>query len=160
MAYHLPRVEHWIQNGNIYPYNTNIVRQVLTSPLSEYMLVNIQLLSGTDTFFNVVQFASFLLILLTATLVFKELNINYKGQLLLVFALMSLPMMIFQSTTTQTDLLSSLFYLAFIYFALLTYKEFDEFKFNTFYLIISLALGILTKYHIAIFAFPICLYLF
>jgi hypothetical protein len=159
MAYHLPRVEHWIQNGNIYPYNTNIVRQVLTSPLSEYMLVNIQLLSGTDTFFNVVQFASFLLILLTATLVFKELNVNYKGQLLLVFALMSLPMMIFQSTTTQTDLLASIFFLSFIYFALLTYKKLDEFKFNIFYLMISLALGVLTKYHIAIFAFPICLYL-
>jgi hypothetical protein len=160
MAYHLPRVEHWIQNGNIYPYNTNIVRQVLTSPLSEYMLVNIQLLSGTDSFFNVVQFASFLLILIIGTLVFKEFNVSYKGQLLLVFALMSLPMMIFQSTTTQTDLLASLFFLAFIYFALLTYKELDEFKFNIFYLIISLALGVLTKYHIAIFALPICLYLF
>jgi hypothetical protein len=160
MAYHLPRVEHWIQNGNIYPYNTNIVRQVLTSPLSEYMLVNIQLLSETDSFFNIVQFASFLLILLTGTLVFKELNVSYKGQLLLFFALMSLPMMIFQSTTTQTDLLASIFFLSFIYFALLTYKENDEFKFNIFYLIISLSLGILTKYHIAIFAFPICLYLF
>lgn len=159
MAYHLPRVEHWIQNGNIYPYNTNIVRQVLTSPLSEYMLVNIQLLSGSDTFFNIVQFASFLLILIIGTLVFKELNVSYKGQLLLVLALMSLPMMIFQSTTTQTDLLASIFFLSFIYFALLTYKELDEFKFNIFYLTISLVLGILTKYHIAIFTLPICLYL-
>lgn len=159
MAYHLPRVEHWIQNGNIYPYNTNIVRQVLTSPMSEYMLVNIQLLSGTDTFFNVVQFASFLLILIIGTLIFKELNVSYKGQLLLVFALMSLPMMIFQSTTTQTDLLASLFFLAFIYFALLIYKRIDGYKLNIIYLILSLALGTLTKYHIAIFAFPICLYL-
>jgi hypothetical protein len=159
MAYHLPRVEHWIQNGNIYPYNTNIVRQVLTSPLSEYMLVNIQLLSGTDSFFNVVQFASFLLILIIGTLVFKEFNVNYKGQLLLVFALMSLPMMIFQSTTTQTDLLASLFFLAFIYFALLIYKRINGYKLNIIYLILSLALGTLTKYQIAIFAFPICLYL-
>ena len=159
MAYHLPRIEHWIQNGNIYPYNTNIVRQVLTSPLSEYMLVNIQLLSGTDSFFNVVQFASFLLILIIGTLIFKELNISYKGQLLLVFALMSLPMMIFQSTTTQTDLLASLFFLAFIYFALLIHKGVGQFTFNIVYLIASLAIGILTKYHIAIFAFPICLYL-
>jgi hypothetical protein len=159
MAYHLPRVEHWIQNGNIYPYNTNIVRQVLTSPLSEYMLVNIQLLSGTDSFFNVVQFASFLLILIIGTLFFKEFNINYKGQLLLVFALMSLPMMIFQSTTTQTDLLASIFFLSFIYFALLIYKRIDGYKLNIIYLILSLALGTLTKYHIAIFAFPICLFL-
>ena len=43
MAYHLPRVEHWIQNKNVYPYPTNIVRQVLTSPLSEYMIANFQI---------------------------------------------------------------------------------------------------------------------
>ena len=63
MAYHLPRVEHWIQNKNIYPYPTNIVRQVLTSPLSEYMIANFQILSSTDAFSNLVQFGSFIFIL-------------------------------------------------------------------------------------------------
>ena len=42
MAYHLPRVEHWIQNKNIYPYPTNIVRQILSPPLSEYIITNFQ----------------------------------------------------------------------------------------------------------------------
>jgi hypothetical protein len=46
MAYHLPRIEHWIQNKNIYPYPTNIVRQVLTSPLSEYIIANFQILAS------------------------------------------------------------------------------------------------------------------
>ena len=39
------------------------------------------------------------------------------------------------------------------------YKRIDGYKLNIIYLILSLALGTLTKYHIAIFAFPICLYL-
>ena len=60
MAYHLPRVEHWIQNRNIYPYPTNIVRQVLTSPLHEYILTNLQLLTGVDGLFNIVQWWSFI----------------------------------------------------------------------------------------------------
>ena len=56
MAYHLPRIEHWIQNGNVYPYPTNITRQIATSPLSEYIILNFQVLASTDAFSNLVQY--------------------------------------------------------------------------------------------------------
>jgi hypothetical protein len=159
MAYHLPRVEHWIQNKNIYPYPTNIVRQVLTSPLSEYIIANFQILAGTDAFSNLVQFGSFIFILFSGTLIFSILKINYKGQLLLLLALLSLPMMLFQATTTQTDLLASFFFLSFILFGLLLIQSDDNFTTNFIFLALSLTLGILTKYHIAIFAAPIVIYL-
>ena len=105
---------HWVQNKNIYPYPTNIVRQVLTSPLSEYMIANFQILTGTDAFSNLVQFASFIFILFVGTLVFSLLKIGMKGQLFLFLALLSLPMILFQATTTQTDLLASFLFLSFI----------------------------------------------
>ena len=159
MAYHLPRVEHWIQNKNIYPYPTNIIRQVLTSPLSEYIIANFQILSGTDAFSNLIQFASFIFILFSATLIFSLLKIRIKGQLFLILALLSLPMMLFQATTTQTDLLASFFFLSFILFALLIIQTEDNFNTNFIFLALLLTLGILTKYHIAIFATPIVLYL-
>ena len=159
MAYHLPRVEHWIQNKNIYPYPTNIVRQVLTSPLSEYIIANFQILASTDSFSNLVQFASFIFILFSATLFFSILKIGMKGQLFLLLALLSLPMMLFQATTTQTDLLASFFFLSFILFALLIIRTEANFKTNFIFLALSLTLGILTKYHIAIFAVPIVIYL-
>ena len=159
MAYHLPRVEHWIQNKNIYPYPTNIVRQVLTSPLSEYMIANFQILSSTDTFSNLVQFGSFIFILFSGTLIFSLLKIGMKGQLLLLLVLLSLPMMLFQATTTQTDSLATFFFLSFILFGLLVIQSDDNFKTNFIFLALSLTLGILTKYHIAIFAVPIVIYL-
>jgi len=159
MAYHLPRVEHWIQNKNIYSYPTNIVRQVLTSPLSEYMIANFQILAGTDAFSNLVQFASFIFILFSATLIFSILKIGLKGQFFLLLALLSLPMILFQATTTQTDLLASFFFLSFILFALLIIQTNASFNTNFIFLALSLTLGILTKYHIAIFAAPIVLYL-
>jgi hypothetical protein len=159
MAYHLPRVEHWIQNKNIYPYPTNIVRQVLTSPLSEYIIANFQILANTDAFSNLVQFASFIFILFSATLIFSILKIGLKGQLFLLLALLSLPMILFQATTTQTDLLASFFFISFILFALLITETEANFKTNFIFLALSLTLGILTKYHIAIFAAPIILYL-
>jgi hypothetical protein len=159
MAYHLPRVEHWIQNKNIYPYPTNIVRQVLTSPLSEYIIANFQILSSTDAFSNLIQFTSFIFILFLGTLIFSVLKINYKGQLFLLLTLLSLPMMLFQATTTQTDLLASFFFLSFILFGLLIIQSDDNFKTNFIFLALTLTLGILTKYHIAIFAAPIVIYL-
>jgi hypothetical protein len=159
MAYHLPRIEHWIQNKNIYPYPTNIVRQVLTSPLSEYIIASFQILAGTDAFSNLVQFASFIFILFSGTLIFSILKIGIKGQLFILLALLSLPMMLFQATTTQTDLLASFFFISFILFALLIIQIEANFKINFIFLALSLTLGILTKYHIAIFATPIVLYL-
>jgi hypothetical protein len=155
MAYHLPRVEHWIQNKNIYPYPTNIVRQVLTSPLSEYIIANFQILSSTDVFSNLVQFGSFIFILFSVTLIFSLLKMGLKGQLFLVLALLSIPMMLFQATTTQTDLLATFFFLSFILFGLLIKQSDDNFTTNFIFLALSLTLGILTKYHIAIFASPI-----
>ena len=159
MAYHLPRVDHWIQNKNIYPYPTNIIRQVLTSPLSEYMIANFQILTSTDAFSNLVQFASFIFILFSATLIFSIFKIGIKGQLFLLLALLSMPMMLFQATTTQTDLLASFFFIGFILFALLIIQTEDNFNTNFIFLALSLTLGILTKYHIAIFAAPIVGYL-
>jgi hypothetical protein len=159
MAYHLPRVEHWIQNKNVYPYPTNIVRQVLTSPLSEYIIVNFQILADTDAFSNVVQFVSFICILFSGTLIFSILKIEGKGQLFLLLALLSMPMILFQATTTQTDLLASFFFISFILFVLLIIQTEANFKTNFIFLALSLTLGILTKYHIAIFAAPIVLYL-
>jgi len=159
MAYHLPRVEHWIQNKNIYPYSTNIVRQALTSPLSEYIIANFQILANTDAFSNLVQFASFIFILFSATLIFSILKIGMKGQLFLFLALLSLPMVLFQATTTQTDLLASFFFISFILFSLLIIKTESNFKTNFIFLALSLTLGILTKYHIAIFVAPIVIYL-
>jgi hypothetical protein len=158
MAYHLPRVEHWIQNKNIYPYPTNIVRQIVSPPLSEYIIANFQILANTDAFSNLVQFASFIFILFTGTLIFSLLNIGMKGQLFLLLALLSLPMMLFQATTTQTDLLASFFFLSFILFALLIFQSDNNFKTNFTFLALTLCLGVLTKYHIAIFAAPIVIY--
>ena len=159
MAYHLPRVEHWIQNKNIYPYPTNIVRQVLTSPLSEYMIANFQILSSTNAFSNLVQFGSFIFILFSGTLIFSLLKIGMKGQLFLLLALLSISMVLFQATTTQTDLLATFFFLSFILFGLLVIQSDDNFTTNFIFLALSLSFGILTKYHIAIFAAPIVIYL-
>jgi len=157
LAYHLPRIEHWIQNKNIYPYPTNLIRQIITPPFSEYVLLQLRILSVNDCFLNLLQYFSLIGVLFITTQLFQFLKINYKGQILLCAVLISLPMLIFQSTTTQTDLLSAFYLLAFILFSYLFVQ--DNNKASFVYLVIALSIGILTKYTIAIFSLPFILYI-
>jgi hypothetical protein len=48
MVYHLARVEHWIQNRSVAFFATHYLAQIEFSPLSEYNLAHLHLLSGTD----------------------------------------------------------------------------------------------------------------
>jgi hypothetical protein len=160
MAYHLPRIQHWIQNANVYPYPTNITRQIATSPLSEYIILNFQVLASTDAFSNLVQYFALINIIFLTTLILKNYKVNYKGQIFAILAISSLPMVLFQSTTTQTDLLASFFFLCFVYYLIkLNQSASDKNCKNIILLVaISLSLGILTKYTVALFAFPLIIY--
>jgi hypothetical protein len=159
LAYHLPRIEHWIQDKNIYPYPTNLIRQIITPPMSEYILLQLRMLSGNDWYLNLVQYFSLLGVLLMATQILSFVKINYKGQLLVYFMLLSLPLLVFQSTTTQTDLLATFYLLSFLLFSWQYVNEEGLNKWTTFYLVLSLCLGVLTKYTVAIFALPFIAYL-
>ena len=158
MAYHLPRIQHWIQNGNVYPYPTNITRQIATSPLSEYIILNFQVLASTDSFSNLVQYFALINIIFLASLILKNYKVNFKGQIFAILAICSLPMVLFQSTTTQTDLLASFYFLCFIYYLIKLNNNVSNTKTNIILIAISFSLGMLTKYTVALFAFPLIIY--
>jgi hypothetical protein len=154
LSYHLPRIEHWIQDQNIYPYPTNLIRQIITPPLSEYVLFNIRILAGNDWFLNILQFMALLGVIVAFTQILQQLKVSYKGQVLGYALLLSLPMVIFQATTTQTDLLSAFFLIAFLLYTLNFIQSNYTNKIDFLLLVFAISLGILTKYTIAIFALP------
>ena len=158
MTYHLPRVEHWIQNKNIYPYPTNIIRQIISPPMSEYILFQIRILAGNDYFVNLIQYLSYIGVLCTSSLIMKVLNLDYKGQLFTVIMMISLPMGIFQATTTQSDLIAAFFFLSSVYFAILLIKNKENNKTNIFFFLSSVLIGTLVKYTILIFLIPYLIY--
>jgi hypothetical protein len=54
-SYHLPRIEHWIQNGSLAFYRTAIDRQLTMPGLAELLILQLRLLSGGDRLDNLVQ---------------------------------------------------------------------------------------------------------
>lgn len=157
-TYHLPRVEHWIQDKNVDFYPTNNIRQLYLAPFAEYFVLNLRLLSGNALFVNFVQFFSFLNCLLLASLIAKALNLSKKGQLTASILALTIPMGVLQSVTTQTDLVVSFFLISFVYFGISIIKEKNFFTSNLVFLAVSFSLGILTKSTFYIFALPFCIF--
>ncbi|MEV4821485.1 glycosyltransferase family 39 protein [Micromonospora sp. NPDC049274] len=103
-TYHLPKVEHWVAQGDLDFWPTAIHRQVTIPPGAEYLLLHLRLLTGSDALHNLVQWAAGVLCLLVAARITAQLGGGRRAQLITVFVLASTPMVVLQATSTQTDL--------------------------------------------------------
>ena len=152
MTYHLSRVEHWIQNNNVEFYPTPNLRQLFHQPFSEYCILHLRILSGSDYFTNFVQFFSMIGSIIALSLIGKLLGLNYKGQIFTSIIGISLPMGILQSTSSQNDYVATFFFVCFVLFGL---YSFTLFKYTTIlFSSISLGLAVITKAYVYIYALP------
>ncbi|MET7821752.1 phospholipid carrier-dependent glycosyltransferase [Micromonospora zamorensis] len=103
-TYHLPKVEHWVAQGDLDFWPTAIHRQVTIPPGAEYLLLHLRLLTGGDHLYNLVQWAAGVLCLLVAARITAQLGGSRRAQLLTAFVLATTPMVVLQATSTQTDL--------------------------------------------------------
>lgn len=115
MTYHMARVATWIQNGSIAFFPSHIERQNHSMPMAEFLILHLQLLSGSDRLANLVQWVAYVSSVLLSSLLAGRLGLGRKGQLFTAVFCASMPMAIFQATSTQTDLITSFFVLGFVY---------------------------------------------
>ncbi|MFE9192093.1 ArnT family glycosyltransferase [Micromonospora sp. NPDC007208] len=104
-TYHLPKVEHWVAQGDLDFWPTAIHRQVTIPPGAEYLLLHLRLLTGGDALHNLVQWAAGVVCLLVAARITAQLGGGRRAQLLTAFVLATTPMVVLQATSTQTDLI-------------------------------------------------------
>ncbi|MGC4744804.1 glycosyltransferase family 39 protein [Micromonospora sp. DT201] len=103
-TYHLPKVEHWVAQGDLDFWPTAIHRQVTIPPGAEYLLLHLRLLTGGDQLYNLVQWAAGVICLLVVARITAQLGGGRRAQLLSAFVLATTPMVVLQATSTQTDL--------------------------------------------------------
>ncbi|PZF93397.1 hypothetical protein [Micromonospora deserti] len=103
-TYHLPKVEHWVAQGDLDFWPTAIHRQVTIPPGAEYLLLHLRLVTGSDALHNLVQWAAGVGVLLVAARITAQLGGGRRAQLLTAFVLATTPMVALQATSTQTDL--------------------------------------------------------
>lgn len=160
MTYHMARVMHWKQNKNVAFYPTNNDRQLYSGPVAEYVILNWMLLINSDLLSNLVQYLSMLGSVVASTLIVKMYSKDRLAQLLAGVLMITIPMGIMQSTTTQNDFVTALFLICFIYFGLKIAKAKSSLRLNSdiIFFSITFALGMLTKNTFIIFAAPFAAY--
>ncbi len=151
MTYHMPRMMHWIQNRTVAHYPTHNLRQISFLPGAAYIVAHLQILAGSDRFANCVQWLAFVGSIFGVSLLTKQL-VGEQAQWISLLLSASIPMAIAQSTTTQTDLVTSFWLVNFTYFLLLR-----DFKSNLFWITGSLGLALVTKPTAIIFGIPLFL---
>jgi len=152
MTYHLPRVEHWMQNKTISFYPTNIIRQLYTTPWAEFAIAHARILGGGETSSNFIQWIAMAGSLGGVSMVARQLGANRIGQLMAATMAACLPMGILQSVSTQTDYVGAFWLIVFVNFLIATHRQYT--LMNTIAAGLSLGLALLTKGNSYIFALP------
>ncbi len=78
-TYHLPRILHWIQNGNLEPYPTHIDRQIWIGAGAEYFLLHLRLIAGSDRVVTLIQWLSFVGLVPVVSLLAREHGASRRG---------------------------------------------------------------------------------
>jgi hypothetical protein len=159
LLYHMPRISHWIQNANLKHYPTGYMHQLWAAPFAEMMILNLKLLWGNDQVANVVQWFSLIGSLIGVSAIASLLGVSRRGQWLTAAFAVSIPMAILQSTSTQTDLVTSFWLICLSYFVVLSRTR-DLRRVEWLSLGLAIGLGLLTKGTFYLFAFPLLLWLF
>jgi hypothetical protein len=167
LTYHLPRVMHWIQNRSVEHYPTHIDRQLILAPFSEFVIMHLQILSGSDRFANCVQWFSMVGSAVGVSLIARALLGSLNSQIVSAAISVSIPMGLLQSTSTQNDYTVTFWLVCLTYYVIKS-KEYPGAKHagakHALLVGISLALAIFTKgtaYLVAVpfmFVFLWCLF--
>lgn len=117
MTYHLSRVAHWANNKSVAHYSTNIVRQVASPVLAEFVILQIYIINrGNDALVNILQCMSFITNTFIIWGIAKKLKCKPGYCFLASFLYMTTPIAFAESVTTQVDNFAALWMLIFVYF--------------------------------------------
>jgi hypothetical protein len=159
MTYHMARVAHWQNNSSVDHYPTHIIRQLFQPPFAEFVILQLQILSGTDAFANLVQWMAFAGCLAAASLIVELFGASRLIQLFSMLIAATLPMAILHASSTQNDLIMGFWCLSLFYYVFrITFKNENTFQ-NFLYVGIALGAGTLCKGTAYLYLSPAILYL-
>jgi hypothetical protein len=118
MTYHLPRIEHWLQNRSLDYYPTSIDRQLDLNPFAEELILALRSIIDAYPLANMIQWLSFAGCIMVIGAICRQLGGSRKAQTLAHALGSTLPIAILEASSTQNDLVVAFFSVACIYFVL------------------------------------------
>ena len=124
LTYHLPRIEHWLQNHTLTNYPTDISRQLWEPPFGDFLTAVPHALFGTDNFDALFSVISLMVFEISIYRILTRLGIH-GDRLDCAIAIALTPMVVLESTTTQVDLRGAAIGLAAISLLLSTTRRYS-----------------------------------
>jgi hypothetical protein len=118
MTYHLPRIEHWIQNKSLNFYPTHAERQLFMGPFAEICMLQIRIFTGSHQYAGLIQWFAMASSLVVVTMISKQLGLSLISQIVSAVVMVTIPMGIVQTTSTQTDYVVSFWIVMVAYFTI------------------------------------------
>jgi hypothetical protein len=103
LVYHLARVAHWVQNGSVAQYAAHYTAQIELSPLHEYNMAQLHILTGTDRLDGFVQLTAAVICVIGASEVARLLGGARGVQVLAAALAASIPSLVLEATSTQNN---------------------------------------------------------
>lgn len=159
LTYHMARVMHWIQQGSVAHYPTNMEGQIQMGPWSGFVQAHLWLLWGNDRFENMLQWSAMVGSMVVATLMVQQLlpegiATSARTQAFAALLIVTLPTGIVEAITTQTDYTTGFWLMCLASLGIAWCRE----PGNLVYAIgfgLALGLGIATKFTMIFYAAPV-----
>ena len=104
LTYHLPRVERWAEQGTLQFWPTSVDRQLWLSPWTEYAILQLRLLTGSDRLAALPSWAAYLGCIWVSAAVVRRFGGTGRQAALGALVSATLPVAILHATSARTDL--------------------------------------------------------
>ena len=123
LQYHMSRVVHWAQDRSLAHYATAYGYQLYNPVWAETAILQLRVLWGDDRPANLVQWFSMVGCVVGSATLASQLRASKAGLILAAVFVVSIPMGVLQSTSTQTDYVAAFWFLCMAFFVVRAQSE-------------------------------------